>query len=350
MISFYPGPSRVHDEVPTYVAEAHQLGVLEMSHRSQEFMALAEKTVLLLKKKLRIPNHYTVLFASSATECWQIIAQSLIKKKSTHVYTGAFGKKWFECTLAIRHNAEQYVFNLEEELGIDTLTFHESDVICVTQNETSNGTAVSYRYIKQVADKHPQALVVVDATSSMGGVYLNFNVADCWFASVQKCFGLPAGLALMVLSPRAIKRAKEVGERGHYNSLNRMVDMMRLWQTTHTPNVLAIFLLMKVLEKTDDIRQTEKKLAQQMLGWQKFFKNSRLAFLIKNERVRSTTVLAIETTDKRVARIKREAKRAGILLGDGYGDYKTTTFRIANFPAIKQREIKLLQDFLKWYL
>ena len=350
MISFYPGPSRVHEEVPAYVAEAHQLGVLEMSHRSPEFMAMVEKTVSLLRDKLKIPVSYTVLFASSATECWEVIAQSLIKKKSTHIFNGAFGKKWFDTTLSIKYTAEPYSFSCEEEPNAALFHFHESDVICLTHNETSNGTALTNKCIKKVADKHPKALIAVDATSSMGGVYLSFSVADVWFASVQKCFGLPAGLALMVLSPKAVKRAKEIGERQHYNSLNKMVDMMVLWQTTHTPNVLAIFLLMKVLEKTDDIRQTEKRLELQLAGWKKFFKNSRLAFLIENEGVQSKTVLAIKTTDKRVVRIKKEAKRVGILLGDGYGDHKATTFRIANFPAIKESEIKQLQDFLTWYL
>ena len=33
-----------------------------------------------------------------------------------------------------------------------------------------------------------------------------------------------------------------------------------------------------------------------------------------------------------------------------YGDYKTTTFRIANFPALKEKEVKALQTHLAKYL
>ena len=83
MISFYPGPSRVHDEIPGYVKDAHKLGILSINHRSPEFVKMSEKTIRLLKQKLNIPKTYTVFFTSSATECWEIIAQSLITEQAT---------------------------------------------------------------------------------------------------------------------------------------------------------------------------------------------------------------------------------------------------------------------------
>jgi phosphoserine aminotransferase len=351
MISFYPGPSKVHSSIPKYVKHAHQEGILEMSHRSAEFMAMAKQTVWLLKKKLRIPHNYTVLFASSATECWEIIAQSLINEKSTHVYNGAFGKKWCHYTAALVASAEAYTFDANHVLPPDNLSFHESDVICLTHNETSNGTALSNKVIKQVANKNPQAIIAVDATSSMAGVYLDFKAADCWFASVQKCFGLPAGLALMVLSPKAIERSKAMAERKHYNSLQKMVNMMQQWQTTHTPNVLGIYLLMRVLEKSDDIKLVEEQLVRRLIQWQTFFEPSaRLKLLIENQKARSLTVIAIAASEKLVKRVKRESKQSGFLLGNGYGDHKNTTFRIANFPAIKEKEVRALQTHLAEYL
>ena len=92
MISFYPGPSRVHDEIPEYVKEACKKGILSINHRSPEFMAISEKTISLLRAKLEIPVDYTVLYTTSATECWEIIAQSVIGKSSYHFFNGAFVK------------------------------------------------------------------------------------------------------------------------------------------------------------------------------------------------------------------------------------------------------------------
>src|SRR5688500_12057505 len=106
MISFYPGPSRVHDEIPQYVQEAYDKGFLSINHRSEEFMKMSEKTIQLLKTKLEIPRDYKIFYTTSATESWEIIAQSLITKSSFHIFNGAFGKKWYEYTRRICSGAK----------------------------------------------------------------------------------------------------------------------------------------------------------------------------------------------------------------------------------------------------
>lgn len=349
MISFYPGPSRIHDEIPRYVKEAAKEGILSMNHRSPEFIALAKKTAALFRKKLSVPGNYTILYTSSATECWEIIAQSLIVEKSYHFFSGAFGKKWFEYTLAINKNAEALLFSREEQLNPNDFSFpYQQAVVCLTHNETSNGTQLSNAVLKQFRSKNPRALIAVDATSSMAGVQLDFKQADIWFASVQKCFGLPAGLAIMVCSPQAIARAKAIQEKVHYNSMASMIAMMEKWQTTHTPNVMTIYLLMRVLENAKGIREVHKTTVERYKKWETYAENTNLLKpLIENKQVRSLTVLPLQGEAKAIDLIKKRAKKQGFLLGEGYGDLKQSTLRIANFPAIKSREINGLMAFLQ---
>lgn len=198
MISFYPGPSRTHDEIPRYVKDAHAAGLMSINHRSDEFMSICKKTVKLLKQKLRIPKNYTVLFTSSATECWEIIAQS-IGHKTFHLYNGAFGQKWFEYTKKLKPEAASFPFDLNEPLNPKKLILSETEgLFCITQNETSNGTQVHPSILKELKKNNPGYLIAVDATSSMAGIKLDFELADIWFASVQKCFGLPAGLGILI--------------------------------------------------------------------------------------------------------------------------------------------------------
>jgi len=192
--------------------------------------------------------------------------------------------------------------------------------------------------------------LAVDATSSMGGIYLDFNGADIWFASVQKCFGLPAGLGILVCSPAAVKRIKEQNEKDHYNSLMFMHEMMEKWQTPFTPNVLGIYLLKKVLKAREGIEITNKIICNRQEDWIKFFKGSdRLRMLIQNPEVHSRTVLAVSGDPQHIEKVKSNAKKKGLLLGEGYGTLKKDTFRIANFPAIKKKEIKELMKFLISY-
>lgn len=348
MISFYPGPSKVYDEMSAYMQDAHKQGVLSINHRSDEFMSLCSETISLLKQKLFIPANYTVLFTTSATECWEIIAQSLIQEKSSHIYNGAFGEKWFQYTHRLNAKTESYGFQSDELLNPRKLIFSDSDLICVTQNETSNGTQVSNAIIGGIRKKNSQALVAVDATSSMGGIELQFKNADVWFASVQKCFGLPAGLAIMVCSPSAIQRMNLINERAHYNSLVLMKEMIEKYQTMCTPNVLSIYLLNRVLKKVKTIDAVHEVLTKRTRNWRKFFsKQNTLQLLTKNDRVLSDTVLCMQGNASIIQQIKTEARKAGFVLGEGYGEFKSTTLRIANFPALKDKEIKSLKDFLK---
>lgn len=349
MISFYPGPSRVHDEIPVYVKQGFKEGILSINHRSDTFMQLCEKTVLLLRKKLGVPASYTIFFTSSATECWEIIAQSIVQEKSIHIYNGAFGQKWYEYTKRLRPGAESLPFHPDKK--IDPKKLQElSGLICLTQNETSNGTQVSNAILKSIKNNNPGSLVAIDATSSMAGINLDFKNADIWFASVQKCFGLPAGLGLLICSPRAIQHASEFGEKDHYNSLNFMREMMNKWQTPFTPNVLGIYLLMRVLENSRPIRDLHEITLARYASWLEFLsKRKVITHLITTESVRSYTVIPVKGTPEVVEKIKAVAKREGILLGEGYGEWKSNTFRIANFPALKQTEIKKLMVILKKY-
>lgn len=351
MISFYPGPSRVHNEIPRYVKDAFTLGIMSINHRSETFVKMSERTVTLLKQRLSIPKNYTVFYTSSATECWEIIAQSLIDGKSYHLYNGAFGQKWYDYTRRLHAGAEAIVFDREAKPDVKALRFEGGPgVICITQNETSNGTQVSNSLIRSIKKAHPAHLVAVDATSSMAGVRLDFKAADIWFASVQKCFGLPAGLGLLICSPEALQRAAALGENRHYNSLGFLAEMMAKWQTSCTPNVLGIYLLMRVLENMPPIAEVDAELQRRYNDWVTFLAQRKtIRHLVTNTAVHSHTVIPVTAEATVLAAIKKKALKNSILLGEGYGEWKTTTFRIANFPALKAGEIRTLKNLLKTF-
>ena len=349
MISFYPGPSQVSEETAEFMTDALHSGILGMNHRSAEFMKLMEKTRSILFKKLDIPGNYEMVFTSSATECWEIITQSLSPGLSYHLYNGAFGKKWFEYTRRIHSQTLGLQYDLDSPLAPDNLDLSEgSSVICLTQNETSNGTMISNEIIAEFRNSFPDPLIAVDATSSMAGQHLKFEHADVWFASVQKCFGLPSGMAVMILSPRAVEKAYEINERNHYNSLAFMIDNFRANQTPYTPNILAIYLLFRTLKKRPSIQKVDNRIHKRMEQLEKSIsKLDMLEYLVNNPKVRSSTVCALSGKPSDISRLKKNALANGLLLGNGYGQWKDTSLRIANFPAINREHWKKLRDFLK---
>ncbi|MFD2569324.1 aminotransferase class V-fold PLP-dependent enzyme [Spirosoma soli] len=333
MITFYPGPSKVYPQVADYAAQAVREGIVSQNHRSVGFMDVVKETIQLLHEKLNVPSDYHIAFVSSATECWEIVAQSLTIETSSHPYTGAFGKKWMEYAHRIKPSG-----NGQNE-----------DVLCVVQNETSNGTQVRMEALAQYRQQF-SGLIAVDAVSSMAGVTFDWPLADVWFASVQKCFGLPAGLAVFIYSPAALERAQQIGENAHYNSLLFMHENFSKFQTPYTPNGLGIYCLMRVLQQVPPIAEVDVITRQRAADWYAFFEyemsDSPFQLLITDPAVRSDTVIAVEGAEADIKAVKVAAQQAGITLGNGYGDWKYTTFRIANFPAIAQKEIETLMQFL----
>ncbi|QCR20936.1 aminotransferase class V-fold PLP-dependent enzyme [Pontibacter sp. SGAir0037] len=351
MLNFYPGPSKVYPEVRSYMVDAYDEGFLGTPHRGEQFVQLTRETVSLLKQKLNIPQDYYIFFASSATECWEILIQSLTKEKSFHIYNGSFGEKWCEYARRLRPKSEGFRFGINEEMPVSQLEISsDTELICFTQNETSNGTQVSATTILNLQNRFRNALIAVDATSSMAGLNLKLIKADIWFASVQKCFGLPPGLAVMACSPRAIFRAKQIAERVHYNSLVFMYEKMLNHQTTYTPNTLGIYLIRRILEDRPIVKTIDKALTDRAADLYTFFSQfADFQFLIENEEVRSKTVLALQGNERLIDDIKKRALHHNIRLGNGYGLWARNTVRVANFPAILDEEYEELKRFFLHY-
>ena len=339
--SFYPGPSRVYSNITEYLYEAYKDGYMSINHRSEEFMFLSKKTKKVLRKKLSIPEDYRILFVSSATECWEIIAQSLIQASSQHFYSGAFGEKWAGYTSAIVKKTKEVPFDINDDLPANKIS-SDFDTLCFVHTETSNGTFLNREVVKAISKKrNSEQLVAFDATSSIGGLDLPWKLGDVWFASVQKCLGLPAGLGLMILSPRAVARAEQLGDKKRYNSLLRILENDEKNQTHFTPNVLNIYLLMRTQDFSRGIAVVEDKILKRFAFWNDFFSSfNQFDFLVEDKKNRAPTVFTIKTKDPN--HWKSLASSAGLTIGNGYGPWKDTTFRVANFPAIKRKEIEAL--------
>ncbi len=260
MITFYPGPSKLHPSVKKHFEIAFEKGLISYNHRSRVFSKIIEETTETLREKLNVPDNYYVAYTSSATECWEIIAQSLVKKSCLNIYNGAFGEKWHTYTKNLSGKSFKIQFDKNDSLADTPLIDQAFDVVCLTQCETSNGTTISGDEIKSIRNQYPEAVIAIDATSSMAGIEIDFTQADVWFASVQKCFGLPSGMAVMIYSPKAVSQAQEIGEKIHYNSFSNIHQNAVKHQTTHTPNTLNIYLLNEVMKELPKIEVVSKRI------------------------------------------------------------------------------------------
>lgn len=317
------------------MGRAYDEGILQINHRSDAFMAMYANLKQTLRTSWELPDGYDLVFTSSATECWEIVIQSLLTGQVQFLYNGAFGKKWFK--YAVHAPSQSFTLRgsrfLENESAESITLSSDLRWLCLVQNETSNGTAIPMTTLQRWREHMPETLIAVDATSSLGGCWLDWSLADVWFGSVQKCLGLPAGMAVMIVSPRAKEEALRVQDRRYYNSLAVMLENAAQNQTHTTPNVLSIYLLAELWKQLPPLRSITEHIAQRSAKLDAFFDEKGL-HLIENSDVRSATVKALVGSPVQIERWKAAAQDIGITLGGGYGEWKGKTIRIANFPAI----------------
>lgn len=350
---FTVGPSQLYPTVHRHVSDALEKDVLSLSHRSAFFTTLYADTVSHLKRLFGLPSDYEVFFTSSATEAWERILQNCVEHNSIHVVNGAFAKKFYTMAQDLGKNPVDATYEDGKVIDLNKLNVpDDSEMICLVQNETSTGLSLPAQSIYSLKKKYPDQLLTLDVVSSAPYFDMDYSFADCILFSVQKGFGLPAGLGVMMLSPVAMERAAELRKKGmsdgSYHNFQTLKKYGDKHQTPETPNVLGIYLLNKVvhdmLEKgIETIRkETEEKAA---LLYDFFVQSEKYHLFVSDPSQQSKTTIVVEV-EGGSAHILSNLSDKGIIIGRGYGGYKDRHIRIANFPAHSMEDIKRLLKHL----
>jgi len=352
-VTFAPGPSQIYFTVEDHMRTAFREGIPSMGHRSKAFETIFRNATEGLRELLSIPSGFHVFFAASATEIWERSIQNLVAENSFHLVNGAFSNRFYEIARQLGKSSEKisvpYGQSFEDKVQIPS----EIEMIGITHNETSTGVSLSMDFINQFRVSNPNALIVVDAVSSLPYPSFDYAKIDSLFFSVQKGFGLPAGLGVWIVNDRCIAKSEQLLSGGHgigtYHSLPFYLKNAQKNQTPETPNVLGIYLLSKVIE--DFIRrgigtlrkETEYKAA---ILYQLLDHHPLLSPFVKSKNAQSKTVIVVESGEQ-TAEVVKHLEKSGIQPGEGYGEFKKSQLRFANFPAHSKEQFELLVDCLE---
>lgn len=345
---FTPGPAALYptfeQHLKTFVEK--QLG--SISHRSQQYRDLHKFTVDQLRTLLNVPDTHAVLFLGSASEAWERILFSTVELESFHLVNGSFSKKFYDYSNALNKYAHKFEKPMGEGFTAGEVVVPEyAELIATTHNETSSGVQMPVAEIHKLKQKNPSKFIAVDMVSSAPYPELDYSLIDTAFFSVQKAFGLPAGLGVWIVNERCLEKAKSI--RNTY-SIGAHNDLPTLWknaennETPATPNVMGIYLLGKIAEDFNQIGvQTIRKETEHKAGLlYKFIeKTDGFSAFVKDKALRSQTVIVTDT-EAPSADIIKSIKEKGMVIGSGYGAGKATQLRIANFPATSLEETERL--------
>ena len=355
-IFFTPGPTHMYPSVEQHTSNAFKENICSVSHRSAVFHTVFDEATENIKNLLDIPDSHRIVFTSSATEVWERFLQSCVSESSFHFVNGSFSKKFFQFSEQLQNQAYKNEVPLGKgfEFG-DFVIKEDVEAIGIASNETSAGVYTQVSDISKLKENNPDRLLYVDAVSAIPYPDFEWEKIDSLMFSVQKGFGLPAGLGVWVIGPKAIEAAEKKKSKGEiigtYNNLLTLLKNADKSETSCTPNVLGIYLAGKVAGDMlaygkDKIKKDIEYKSQ--LAYDFLEKSSQMSAFVENKYHQSPTVIVADTgTDS--SEVINHLKSFNFVVGSGYGDYKKKHIRIANFPCHSLEKFEELIETLKKY-
>jgi phosphoserine aminotransferase len=212
--NFSPGPATLPYQVLEEAAKDivnfrnRGIGLIEMSHRSKEFMAVAEETGSLVRELLNVPDNYSVLFLQGgASSQFFMVPMNLLGqgKGATYLNTGVWSRKAIaEAKLfgdiKVAWTGEEDKFNRvpsDDEYSVDP----ESEYLYFVSNNTIYGT--QFRKFPET-----DVTLVSDMSSDILSRPVDVSRFGIIFAGAQKNMG-PAGVTVVIIRDDLLDRADE---------------------------------------------------------------------------------------------------------------------------------------------
>lgn len=211
VFNFSPGPATLPYEV---LKKAGQdvvnfqetgIGLIEISHRSKEFMAVTDEAEANLRELMQIPDNYKVLFLQGgASSQFFMIPMNLLGKgkKATYLNTGTWAKKAIKEAklfgeIEVPFSSEETSFNRVPKQNEYTVA-EDSEYLYYVSNNTIYGT--EFPELPKT-DK----MLISDMSSDILSRPVDVSKFGLIFAGAQKNLG-PAGVTIVIIREDLLER------------------------------------------------------------------------------------------------------------------------------------------------
>lgn len=242
--NFYAGPSIMPQYTNEKVIEAVRdfagtgLSIMEVSHRSKEFVAVMDQTVALFKELLDIPSGYSVIFlGGGASLQFAMVPMNLLEKKAAYINTGEWaGKalkeaKNFGEVIEVASSKDKNFNYIPKNYVVPS----DADYLHITTNNTIFGTELK----KDLTVSVP---LVADMSSDIFSRPVDISKYSLIYGGAQKNLA-PAGVTFVIVKDDILgKMTRPIPTMLNYKTHIEKESMF------NTPPVLPVFAACKTLE------------------------------------------------------------------------------------------------------
>ena len=256
--NFYAGPSILPqftiDETIKGIKDfaGTGLSVMEISHRSKQFVAVVDEAVALFKELLKIPEGYSVLFVGGgASTQFAMVPYNLMKSKAAYLNTGAWSKKAIKEAklfgeVNVVASSEDTTFNyIPKGYRIPT----DVDYFHITTNNTIYGTEIR-------EDMDVDVPLVADMSSDIFSRPLDVSKYAIIYGGARKNLA-PAGVTFVIIKNSILGQV----ERNIPTMLNYQthIDKESMFNTPPVVPIFAALQTLKWLKAQGGLVEMEKK-------------------------------------------------------------------------------------------
>ena len=318
------------------------LSILEISHRSKEFIAVSEEAIQLVRELMNVPEGYSVLFLQGGASLqFAMVAYNLFQegKKAAYLETGVWAKKAIKEAVpfgeveivASSKDANYNYIPKNYKVPEDASYFH------VTSNNTIYGTELfDFR-------SAPGVPLVCDMSSDIMSREINVADFDLIYAGAQKNIG-PAGATLVIVKDEILGKVnRHIPSMLDY-SVHKEAESMY-----NTPPVFSIYvslLNLKWLKSKGGIAAIEKENTAKAealyreIDRNPFFKGT----AVKEDRSRMNVCFVMENPDLEKEFLKLAEGCVGIKGHRSVGGFRASIYNALSISSIHAL-IEAMQEF-----
>jgi alanine-glyoxylate transaminase/serine-glyoxylate transaminase/serine-pyruvate transaminase len=341
---FIPGPTNM----PEAIRQACYMPTID--HRSPLFGKILHPVLDGVRRVLKSETAKIFVFPSTGTGGWETALSNCLNAgdKVLAARNGMFSHRWID--MCQRHGLDVHIVETPWGHGLPATEYeailkadknHTIKVVLATHNETATGVKSDIAAVRKALDAagHP-AMLFVDGVSSIGS--MDFRM-DEWGVDVavtgsQKGFMLPAGLAIVGFSDRAMQATKTSTLPRTFFDVHDMQKGYDNDAFPYTPpvglmNGLKLALEMIEDEGLENVFARHRRIAT---GVRHAVKAWGLELCAVSPDVYSDTVSAIKTPDGFNATdiVTRAADKYGMAFGVGLGEVAGKVFRIGHLGML----------------
>lgn len=342
--AFIPGPTNM----PEVLRRAVDIPTLD--HRSRHFGDILRPALAGVKAVLKSETAEIFAFPATATGGWETAITNVLNPGDAVLAAryGMFSHRWIK--LCQRHHLAVDVIEESWGAGAPADRFedalrrdrsHRIKAVLVTHNETATGVRSDIAAVRRALDAagHP-ALLLVDGVSSVA--CMDFRMEE-WRVDIvvtgsQKGFMLPAGLAILALSPKAMRAVASAELPRSFFDIGDMARSYAGGGYPYTPpvgllNGLKLSTELLLAEGLDNVFARHHRIAS---GVRAAVRAWGLPLCAQSEGLYSDTVSAILTPAgfDGSAIVAHAAGKYDVAFGVGLGELAGKCFRIGHLGLL----------------